>query len=384
MSRCLALLSILSVILAARASPQSALPHLAVADKLLNEERFQEAAAEYQIALKSNPRHLSARRDLAICRFELRHYKAARELLSDLLSHTSTAAMAHYYLGRIDLIEGNFDRSIAQFISIPHATPFRDERYFLGMAYYKSADWEDSAATLSAAIRDNPRDFRAHQLLARALQKLGREHAAADEFAETHRLLTYYAEGSQALKRCGRILPNGNPDEFAKVCEPLFATYDVDQLSALGMLLGEASLFEQAEIAWKRAAFLDPDSAEIRYDLALTCFHRKDHVCARDNAAAALRTRADFPEANVLYASVLYMMGVDIDALPALRKAHNLIPQDASIRQLLSNELILWAEQNAHTGNVANARSLLSELDQLRPLTTEQEQRSLDVRKLLD
>jgi tetratricopeptide (TPR) repeat protein len=374
----------LLLLMAAPRSPDTGLAHVGAGNQLLSQERFDEAAVEYQAALRLDPKLLNARRDLAVCRFELRQYEEAKELLSELLSHPSTNAMAHYYLGRIDLLEGKFVPAIAQLLSIPRAHPFRDERYFLGAAYFKSGDWEKSATTLQESVRENPRDFRAHQLLARALQTLGRRQAATHEFAETRTLLGYYTEGSQAIKRCGETLSRKNGEETAKVCGPLLTTDDVDKLAALGMLLGNNEFFEAAKTAWTRAASLDPESSEIRYDLALTCFHLKDKACARDNAKAAIDARADFPEANVLYASVLYTMGADAEALPALRRAHALSPNDNSVRAMLGNELILWAEQYAHTGKLDDARRLLSELDSLRPLGAEQERRLLELQQLLD
>jgi Flp pilus assembly protein TadD len=220
-------------------------------------------------------------------------------------------------------------------------------------------------------------------LLARALLKLGDKEAAAGEFAETRRLLSYYTEGSEALKRCGRLLSTGTDEEAWKTCGPLMQTDDVDKLASLGMLFGRYGQFEQARTVWQRAASLDPESPEIRYDLALTCFHLNDSECARDNAKAAIQGRPDFPEANVLYSSVLYKLGADDEALPALRRAHKLNPADASIRELLGNELILWAEQYARTGKSGEARSLATELDSLQPLQQDQQQRKQALRRLL-
>lgn len=377
------LLFLLSIAAAAAPSDTSS-AHLGAANRLLNLERFEQAAIEYQQALEINPKLLSARRNLAECRFELREYDPARTLLTDLLRYPSTKAMSHYYLGRIDLMEGQAASAIAQFLSIPRAHPFRDERYFLGMAYYKSGAWENSETALEQSLRENPRDFRSHQLLARVLQKLGRASAAAKEFSETRRLLNYYTEGSQALKRCGQVLANKNADEAERVCGPLLTTDDVDKLTTVGMLLGKAGSFEQAKDAWKRAASLDPQSSEIRYDLALTCFHLNDRICARDNAKAAIQARTDFPEANVLYATVLYTMGADAEALPALRRARALNPQDRSIRELLIDELLLWAKQYARNEKAGDARNLLNELDGLEPLQAEQEQRFFETRKLLE
>jgi tetratricopeptide (TPR) repeat protein len=379
-----ALLALLSVAITSAAYVDASLTHLGRASQLLDQERFEEAAAEYQSALDNNSESLNARRGLAICRFELRQYETAEKLLSELLTHTSTAAMAHYYLGRLDLTKQEFNAAITHFLSIPRAHPFRDERYFLAMAYFKSAAWERCEETVREWIQENPRDFRSHQLLARALHKLGRESPAEAEFSETRKLLAYYTEGSQALKRCGQTLSGKNTDEIARICGPLLETDDVDKLAALGTLLGKAGFYVQAEAAWKRAALLDPESPEIRYDLAITCFHLEDRGCARDNAKAALQTRADFPEANILYGSVLYTMGADTEALPALRKAHALSPRDNLVRELLSNEIVLWAEQYVQTGKTSNARLLLSELNSLQPLPPAQQQRLVKLQRLLD
>jgi tetratricopeptide (TPR) repeat protein len=383
MCRIVTLLFLLSALASSVAASDTAIAHLGAANQFFEQERFEEAANEYQQVLDNRPRLLAARRDLAVCRFELHQYEPAEKLLLELLTHPATNSLARYYLGRIKIAQGQFDAAIAQFLSTPRGRSFRDERYFLAMAYFKSGLWKNSEKTLQESIRENPRDFRSHQLLARALQKLGRQDAAAREFLETRRLLSYYTEGSQAIKRCGQLLANKAGDA-EKFCQPLFETDDVDKLAALGMLLGNTRLFGEARAAWERAAALDPESPEIHYDLALTCFHLGNRICARDNAKAAIHLRADFPEATVLYASVLYMMGADADALPALRRAHALQPGDSSVRELLSRELVLWAEQFAKTGKTVDARALLLELDGLQPLRAEQAQRLLEVRRRLD
>jgi predicted Zn-dependent protease len=383
MCRHLTLLFVVSMTLASAAMGDTALSHVGAANRLLDREQFSEAADEFQKALDLDRGLLAPRRDLAICRFELRQYDLAKKLLSELLNHASTSAMAHYYSGRIDLVEDDIPAAIAHFRSIPSAHPFRDERYYLGKAYFKTSRWESCMNILEAYIRENPRDFRSHQLLARAFLKMGRKEAAAAEFAETRRLLGYYTEGSEALKRCGQLLSNNTDKEAWKTCGPQMKTDDVDKLASLGMLFGRYGRFEQARAVWQRAASLDPESPEIRYDLALTCFHLKDSRCARDNAKAAIQARPDFPEANVLYASVLYQLGADDEALPALRRAHMLNPADASIRELLGNELMLWAEQYAKTGKSGEARVLVTELDALQPLQQEQQRRQQVLRRIL-
>jgi predicted Zn-dependent protease len=383
MCRHLTLLFVVSMTLTPAAFGDSALAHLGAANQMLDREQFSEAADEFQKALDLDRGLVAARRDLAVCRFELRQYGPAKKLLAPLLKHASTSAMAHYYSGRIDLVEENIPSAIAHFRSIPSTHPFRDERYYLGKAYFKTSRWESCAQMLRAYIRENPRDFRSHQLLARAFLKLGRKEAAAGEFAETRRLLGYYTDGSEALKRCGQLLSNNADEEAGQTCGSQMESDDVDKLAYLGMLFGRYGRYEQARTVWQRAASLDPESPEIRYDLALTCFHLKDSECARDNAKAAIQARPDFPEANVLYASILYKLGADDEALPALRRAHMLTPADASIRELLGNELILWAEQYVKTGNSGEARVLAAELDGLQPLQKDQEQHKQALLRLL-
>ena len=369
---------ILSMLLPEVSTLDTASAHLGIANKAFAEERFGEAANGYQKALELDPKLLTARRDLAVCRFELRQYDLAEVLLAELLKYNSTGLMAHYYLGRIDVMEAKFRPAIKHFLLITTVQPFRDEKYFLGMAYYKMSDWETAAKTLRDAIQDNPRDFRSHQLLARTLQKLGREDPAAREFSQTRELLSYYAEGSQALKQCSQLLSNDASDEIDRACGTLLETDDVDKLAAVGMMFGKAGFFDRAEEAWRRAAVLDPESPEIRYDLALTCFHLKHFACARENANAAIKARSDFPEANVLYASVLYKLGADEEALPALRRAYALSPRDAAIHEMLANELMLWADHYAKTKQFGEAGKLRVELDALQPVHSEQDPQMKD------
>ncbi len=356
---------ILSMLLPQVSTLNTATAHLGAANQAFAEERFREAANEYRKALELDPKLLDARRDLAVCRFELRQYDPAKVLLSELLKYHSTDLMAHYYLGRIDLIEGKFRPAIKHFLLITTVHPFRDEKYFLGTAYFKISDWESATRTLREAMQDNPRDFRSHQLLARTFQKLGRDDLASREFSQTRELLSYYAEGSQALKRCSQLLSSDTAGEIAKTCGTLLETDDVDKLAAVGMMFGKAGFFDKAEEAWRRAAILDPESAEIRYDLALTCFHLEHFACAREYANAAIEARADFPEANVLYASVLYKLGADEEALPALRRAYALTPRDGAIHEMLANELMLWAEHYAKAKQFGEAGKLRGELDAL-------------------
>ena len=330
-------------------------------------ERYGEAAEELQQALRDDAALTEARDQLAVCYFELRDYTQARPLFESMLVAKNTASLATYYLGRIDLVEHNLDSAIRRFRSLPRENPVRDELYYLGSAYYKQEKYPLTVDVLQQAAAQNPRDSRVHQLLARAYQKLGQSARAEKEFAETRRLHNYYLEGSVAIGRCRALLNQGQTDQAWNLCRPMTATDDVDKIVAIGMLFGQAQKYRQALTAWDKAVALDPDSSEIQHNLALTCFHLKDMLQARRHAAEAVRLRPDFVEANILYGTILYMGAEDQEALAVLTRAHELKPDDPTVRRLLAEELAISAERHASHQNWREAAAILEKAAALEP-----------------
>src|SRR5882724_6410826 len=266
---------------AAGGSTAAARAHLGSGNQLMHLERYAEAADEFQKALRGDRMLTQARDQLAVCYFELRDYAQARPLLQQMLRDKSSAGVAAYYLGRIDLVDRDFDSAIRRLRSIPRENPVRDELYYLGSAYFKQEKYAESIRALQQAAVENPRDSRVHHLLARAYQKSGQASEAEKEFAETRRLHDYYLEGSAAIARCRSQLAQDNPAAAWAMCRPLTETDDVDKIAAIGILFGQAKQYRPALEAWQKAVALDPDSSEIQYNFALTCFHLKDMLHAR-------------------------------------------------------------------------------------------------------
>lgn len=350
--------------------------HLGSGNQLMQTERFAQAAEEFQQALHDDSTLTEARDQLAVCYFELRDYTRARPFFERMAAVRSSSSTAAYYLGRMDLIEGDLDSAIRRLRSIPREHPVRDELYYLGSAYYKEKKYEACAGILRQAMANNPRDARIHQLLARAYQKLEQSAEAEREFAETRRLHDYYLDGSTAIGRCRAQLVQQNAGEAWKLCRPLLDTDDVDKVVAIGMLFGQAELYPQAREAWEKAAALDPDSSEVQYNLALTCFHLKDARQARDHAARAVGLRPDFVEANVLYGTVLYMGGEDSQALAILTHAHELSPADKNVNRLLAEELTIAAARE----DCAQALEALQKAKTLEPHLASIGERQMEIR----
>jgi tetratricopeptide (TPR) repeat protein len=317
-----------------RAESQNAMAHLGKGAELMRSERYQEAAKQFEEALNEDTKLDQARLNLAICDFELRDYPTARRLFSSMIRSKDQARAATYYLGRIDLLEDHVDSAITRLRSLEHRE-FRDEKYYLAVAFYRKQQFAESADLLKQWIVENPRDFRAHQRLARVFLKLGKQQEAEQEFQLTKELQKYYLEGSEALRTCQRLLAARNSDEAWQQCGSMINTDDVDKLAALGIAFGSQGDANHARTIWQKAVSLDPDSPEINYNLALACFHLRDMAQARTYAGNAVRQWPDFPEANVLYGTVLYMLADDALAKQVLSHAQELRPDDEMVRRLL-------------------------------------------------
>jgi len=133
------------------------------------------------------------------------------------------------------------------------------------------------------------------------------------------------------------------------------------------MLFGEAEKYKQALPVWEKAEALDPESSEIQYNLALTCFHLKDVLRSRRHAAEAVRLRPEFVEANILYGTILYMGAEDTEALKSLTRAHELKPDDPTVRRLLAEELAISAEQHVGKQEWRPAAELLQRAASIEP-----------------
>lgn len=309
----------------------------------MRSERYQEAAKQFEEALNKDAKLDQARLNLAICDFEVHDYTAARRLFSELVGLKNQARTATYYLGRIDLLDDHLDPAIARLRSLERGAEVRDEKYYLAIALFRKEQYAESAALLKQWIAEDPRDFRAHERLARVLLKLGRQREAAQEFSRTKELHAYYMEGSRALRACQSLLAAAKSEEAWRQCASMTETDDVDKLAALGVAFGEKGDAKHARTIWEKAVRLDPDSPEINYNLALACFQSHDMRQARAYASNAVRLWPDFPEANVLYGTILYMLAEDDEAVRVLTLAQELRPADTSVRRLLD-------ELKAHAG----------------------------------
>ncbi len=309
--------------------------HLGAGLRLFDLQRYAEAAREFEQALALEPRLAEARYDLAVCEFNERRYAEARTQFARLQGGDYRPVWVRYYLGRLDLRDGDFDAAIRVLKGLSPDSSLQDELYYLGQAYLKKGQAGEAVRCLERQVKFNPRDFRAHNLLARAYQKTGRGNEAEREFQEAEQLHQYYAQGQQDLAACRALLRAGKAADAWRRCGGVARADDIDKQVAAGMMFGEFSQYGHARELFERALALDPDSPEVNYNLGYTCFQQEDYAAARRYLEAALRLRPDFFEALDVEGNTLYLLHQDGAARTALERAHELRPDDASVARLL-------------------------------------------------
>jgi tetratricopeptide (TPR) repeat protein len=318
------------------AASNAASAHLGAGLKLFDVQRYSEAAKEFKLALDADAGLQDARYHLAVCDFNQRQFPEAREQFGRLAGTGYEKRWVTYYLGRLDLLDGELDSAIQRFGSLTKSEPLQDESYYLGSALMKKGEPAKAISPLAKQIEINPRDFRAHDLIARAYMKVGRSKDAEREFQIAGELREYYGQGKKQLADCQTEVQAGRVDSAWAGCKPFLQSDDIDLLVAAGMMFGQAGYHDQALQFFQHAVELDPDSPEINYDAGLTLFWMKDYASARKYIAAALAVRPDFFEALATQGAILYMLKEDAAAREILERAHGLRPDDSAVNKLLS------------------------------------------------
>lgn len=311
--------------------------HLGAGLKLFEQERYVEASKEFSLALNQNSKLTDARYYLALCFFYEKEYEKARNQFELLVPTGHKKDWVIYYLARLDLDEGSIHSAIQGFDYLAHRpVPLEDEFYYLGSAFMKEGSPSKAIPPLLREIAFNPRDFRAHYLLAMAYLKVGRRQEADHEFQESQNLHQYYLRAQTEMMDCHAMLSAGHEDQAWKKCGSVLNSNDIDKLVAVGMLFGQFHLYGHALQAFQKAFALDPNSPAINYDLGYTYYQDKNFDLALKFLKSATQLRPYFFKALAAEGAVLYALGKGKEAEQILQTAHMLRPNDQEVNDLLA------------------------------------------------
>jgi len=357
--------------------------HLGKGYDLVKDERYREAAVEFRAALALEPTHVRARYQLAVCWFAMLELQKARSEFERVRKAAGEDAQVVYYLGRIDLMEGNTESAIRRLRSIASRPPFTDTAYYLGSAYLQKENLPEAEKWLQAAVVTDGRDVRVHDHLARVYQKQGRHAKAEDEYNLSSQLRASVDAASSVAVACGRDLETRGLIEARETCRRLLDSRDPDKLATLGLLYGQHGFFEEALEPLEQAARLDPDSSEIQHDLGLTYFRLRRFKEARAPLEKAVELRPDFFGSSALLGATLFTLGEYELSYAALRHAHQLDPQDQDTAGLLFNDAMLLARSEFKQKQYEKSLAYLKAAAELRSDDPEIHLRLADVYGLL-
>jgi tetratricopeptide (TPR) repeat protein len=328
-----------------KASLSAAEAHLGKAYQYIQEERYSEAETELQAALLENPALTNARYQLAICEFALGRFRDAQTQFLALSSKMPGDARLDYYLGRIDLVQGDTKAAVARLREVVLKPPFSDTAYYLGAAYLKAGDLPKAETWLKRAAAADPRDFRVPDHLARVYQREHRVEQAEEEYQKSAALHHYYDERSSQALRCDQALNVQPLSQAQQICRRLGTQSDPDMLTLLGMLYGQHGDYEEALPVLVRAAKIDPDSWEVQHNLGLTYFRLKRYPEAVAALRQAVSMRPDYFGSSALLGASLYTLKQDRAAFQALDHAHQLNPSEKDTSELLFNESLVLGKK---------------------------------------
>jgi len=357
----------------AQESPEPKLPeatqaHLGKGYDALKQDRYEEAAQEFQAALAADPSlTLRARFPLAVALFESHKPEEARKEFEIVHKEVGDHPNVLYYLGRMDLDGQDYASSIRNLSKAVAKPPFPDTAYFLGLAYFKQGDLPNAAKWLVEAERANPSDARVPYQLGFVYRKQGLEEKAKKSMALSQSLRQRDTDQSRIKTECGEKLEKGPRDEARTVCDQLYDDNNAEKLTALGTLYGRHGDLEAALKPLKRAAELAPQSPQMQFNLALTYFQLNQFEEARKPLEPAIKRWPDLFQINMLYGAVLMKVGEFQPAYETLRHAHDLNPQDAETAEMLYATTLDLARKNQDAHQYPDALRYLQEASSMRP-----------------
>jgi tetratricopeptide (TPR) repeat protein len=350
------------------AQPGSVDAHLGRGYAALKDDRYEEAAREFRAALALDSKlTLRARFPLAVTLFELQKPEEARKEFEAVRSEVGDHPDVMYYLGRLELTDGNFDKAIEDLTAAARKPPFPDTAYYLGSAYLKKGALEPAAKWLDTAARLNPRDPHVIERLAALYRQQGRKVEAEKVFAEAADLRQRDATVSRQRIECAQKLETSSLEEARPVCEQLFDPNDADKLTMLGTIYGQHGDYAEALKPLRRAAELSPDSPQTEYNLALDCFQLQHYIEAREALARVVKLWPDLSQLSTLYGAVLYKLGDEPSAYQVLSHAHELNPQDAHTAMMLYESGVGLAAKSMGSKEYQTSLRYLREAAQLVP-----------------
>lgn len=202
-------------------------PHAAIrANNLgaayLNQQRMEQALAQFKQAQAVDSKLAAARVNEAIALLNLQRIEPARALFSEIVERNPKNIRAWYNLGLLEKNSGDAEKALAAFEEAAALDPDdADTYYFIGTLHSQLQRYDAAIASFQRAIKLNRFHVSAEFGLARAMQRLGnaeqaRLHLARFQHLNTEKLgapmsLAYGDQGQYSLAETVTLPPSAAP-----------------------------------------------------------------------------------------------------------------------------------------------------------------------------
>jgi len=354
--------------------------HLGRGYDALKNEQYDSAVTEFRAALEMDPKLAErARFPLAVALFEMHQYPEARHEFESLRREVGDHPNILYYLGRLDLDNGDYKAAAQSLSKAVVKPPFPDTAYYLGVSFFKDHRLAEAEKWLKIAAHYTPEDSRVEYQLGKLYRQEGRDADARQALARSTEKLKLEDNASRLKRDCAQALDAGSRDEAHRVCEQLYDPDNAATLTSLGTIYGQHGDLDDALRCFQRAAELQPQSPQMQYNLALTFYQLNQFANARTPLEHALDRWPDLFQLNALYGAVLAKLGEEESACRALRRAHELNPQDSGTGDLLYLTTLQLAEKRQQARQYSHALESLREAAKLKPQEPEPHRRMAEI-----
>jgi tetratricopeptide (TPR) repeat protein len=173
---------------------RTARPHFSLGFCLLQNERFDEAKAQFYEALRLNPYHALTHQDLGAVLFKQGHLEEARAQFVEAIRLKPNLASAHGGLGTVLISQGRFAEATPHLVEALRLDPKDASAHCnLGMVLLRDGRLAESEAQFARAIQFNPTNTEAYLNLGVSLYRQGRLDEARAQYAEALRLQPNHA-----------------------------------------------------------------------------------------------------------------------------------------------------------------------------------------------
>jgi protein O-GlcNAc transferase len=303
--------------------------------QLMQQQSYEEAAVEFERALRVAPDLDIARYHLAVCLFALGRNDESRREFEKVKKRAGQSHEVSYYLGRLLLSAGDSAGAIRELTPLTGDAKIHDAGYFLGLAYVSAGDQANGIKWLERAAQADAGDYHVHYRLARVYAAAGRKADADREYGLYNKYRDAERHTEEGMRACSAALDAQAAAAIQTSCTHLADQNDPEKLVLLAQLYGDHDHFADAVGPLLRATHLDPGSFDAWHNLGLSYFRLKHYQEARQPLEKAVALRPDLFDTLNLLGATLYVLGDDKAALPVLERAHQLRPDDAQLKAAL-------------------------------------------------